>query len=238
MPYRLYYWPGLPGRGEFVRLALEEAGAPYVDVGRLPASEGGGAGAVVAARKGALGGIPPFAPPILQAGDLVLAQTAAICAWIGERHGLVPADPEARAHAVQLQLTVMDLVAEAHDTHHPLAIGEYYEAQREAAVVKAAQFRKERMPAFLGYFKRVLAASGGPWLLGETRSYVDLSLFQVLSGLDYAFPQAYAREVPAELQVLRQRVAALPNIAAYLLSSRRQAFNEHGIFRRYPELDG
>jgi glutathione S-transferase len=238
--YRLYYWPGLQGRGEFVRLALEEAGVPYVDVARLPAEQGGGAHAVVAARRGALGGIPPFAPPILQAGALVLAQTAAICTWIGEQHGLVPDDPAARAHANMLQLTIMDVVAEAHDTHHPLSVDQYYEEQRDAARVRAAAFRTSRLPTFFAWFDRVRVASGGPWLLGATRTYADLSFFQLLAGLEYAFPIAYAREVhkhPA-LAALRDRVAALPRIAAYLASDRRIPFNETGIFRRYPELDG
>ncbi len=238
-PYRLYYWNALPGRGEPVRLVLEEAGAAYVDVARLPAEDGGTNAAVVGARRGALGGIPPFAPPVLVDGELVLSQTAAICDYLARKHGLVPAGEGARANALQLLLSVMDVYAEAHDTHHPVATGQYYEDQRDAAIVAAAAFRGERLPAWLGYFERVIAASGGPWLLGAERSYPDLALALAVDGLAYAFPRATARvlaDTPA-VAALRDAAWALPRIAAYRSSSRRMPFNEDGIFRAYPELD-
>jgi glutathione S-transferase len=240
VPYRLFYWPGLPGRGEFVRLVLEQAGAPYVDVGRLPEAEGGGAAAVNRALRGELGGMPLFAPPILQDGEVVLSQTVNICRYLGLRHGLWPADPVQDAHALQVQLTIEDLVHEVHATHHPVSSGLFYEQQREVAVESAARFREHRMVRFLRWLDGVLKAGGGTWMVGGALSSVDLAVFQVLSGLAYAFPRAsdrMAQSVPGLLAV-QARVAALPNIAAYLGSPRRLGFNETGIFRQYAELDG
>lgn len=239
--YELYYWPGLQGRGEFVRLVLEEAGADYVDVARQPASEGGGAQAVVRMLSAA-SPVPSFAPPLLKLGDLVISQTANICAWLGQRHGLAPEDEAGRLHALQLQLTLADLVSEAHDTHHPIAVGLYYEEQKPQALQRAAHFRRERIPKFLTYFERVLLenpGAPGQHLVGSRLSYVELSLFQVLEGLAHAFPNAMrslAPRIPG-LVALRQRVVERPRIAAYLRSERRLPFNEQGIFRHYPELD-
>ena len=220
MSYTLYYWPGLPGRGEFVRLALVEAGAEYVDIARLPAEQGGTSMAVLNAIRGKLPGVPPLAPPILVAGDLVLAQTANICAWVAERHGLVPDDPDQRAQALQLAMTLADWVAETHDTHHPLGTTRYYEDQKEAAIERSEGFRKNRMTKFGGYFERVLERTGTGWLLGDERSYADLSLFQVVRGLQYAFPRASARvfaDLP-RVSALADSVEQLPRIAAYLAS--------------------
>ena len=238
MRYELYYWPTIQGRGEFVRLALEEAGAPYVDVARLPRSHGGMAAMMKLLEDGG-GDLEPFAPPVLKSGDLVIAQTATILAYLGPRHGLVPDDERSRLHAQQLQLTIADLVAEAHDTHHPIAGGLYYEDQKREARKRSAAFVRERIPKYLGYFERVLARNDGEHLIGDALTYVDLSMFQVLAGLAYAFPNAMARlarKIPS-LSALRERVAARPRIAAYLASERRLAFNEEGIFRHYPELD-
>jgi glutathione S-transferase len=237
--YRLYYWPGLPGRGEFVRLVLEQAGAPYVDVGRLPESQGGGAAAITRALKGELPGVVPFAPPILQDGDLVISQSANICRYLGLRHDLWPADPGQDAVALELQLTIADLVHEVHGTHHPVSPSLYYEEQREPAVESARRFREHRMLRFLIWLQSVLDRNGGTWLIGDRVSSVDLAAFQCQEGLEYAFPKAWevvAARVP-KLVTLRQRVGELPNIAAYLASTRRLGFNESGIFRRYPELD-
>lgn len=234
-PVRLYYWPTIQGRGEFVRLVLEEAGAPYVDVARLPAKQGGGTAAIARVLRGELGGLAPFAPPILVDRDLVIAQTANICAYVAKRQGLIGKGVATRARAAQLQLTVADVVAEVHDTHHPIAVSEYYEDQKREAKLRARSFREERMPKFLGYFERELAHDH---LLGAF-TYVDLSMFQLLEGLAYAFPRAFARvtKKTPKLLALRDRVAARPNVAAYLASPRRIPFNEMGIFRRYPELD-
>jgi glutathione S-transferase len=237
--YELYYWPGIPGRGEFVRLALEDAGAPYVDVARLPASKGGGVPALMRFLDGREPGMLPFAPPFLRAKKLVIAQTANILLYLAPRHGLVPDDEASRIAAHQLQLTLADLVAEAHDTHHPISSGLYYEDQKREAAKAAAAFTAERIPKFLGYFERVLSRNGGQHLIGRKSTYVDLSLFQVLEGLDYAFPRsmkAIARRIRG-LRALQRRVAERPRLAAYLASDRRLAFNEDGIFRHYPELD-
>ncbi|MGB5703731.1 MAG: glutathione S-transferase [Polyangiales bacterium] len=238
-PYQLYYWPILQGRGEFVRLVLEEAGAPYVDVARMPEAEGGGFKPLLAFVQGEQPGHPPYAPPVLVDGELVLAQSAAICAYLGERHGLAPDDPGRRKQALQLQLTVGDVADEAHDAHHPISAMLYYEDQKEAALQAAAKFREERLPNFLGYFERVIERSGGPWLMGGALTYPDLALFQLFEGLRYAFPNALAdvcSSTPSVL-ALRDRVAARPRIADYLASPRRLPFNEHGVFRHYPELD-
>lgn len=237
--YRLYYWPGIPGRGEYVRLVMEQAGADYVDVARLPEAEGGGAAAVGRALRGELGGVLPFAPPILQHGGLVICQTPSVCRYVARRHGLWPDDPALDPVALQLLLTVADLVTEAHDTHHPVSSSLYYEEQRDAAIASAAKFREVRMGKFLGWMASVLSASGGVWMVGGALSAVDLAVFQTLEGLRYAFPRAWAKAEPeyAVLAALRDRVAAQPRIAAYLASPRRLGFNEHGLFRRYPELD-
>ena len=239
VPYELYYWPNIAGRGEFVRLVLEQAGAPYVDVGRKPRAEGGGIEAVLAFYAGKTDGHPIFAPPVLKQGDLVLAQTAAICHFLGRRHGLAPADEAGDAHALELQLTIADLVVEVHDTHHPVSAALYYEEQKPAAKRRAAHFVGERLPRFLGYFERVLKHNGGGVLVGKALSHADLSLFQALEGLAYAFPRAFAKAGAATpgLLALRERVRTQPRIAAYLASERRMQFNQEGIFRHYPELD-
>ncbi len=239
MTYELHYWPNIQGRGEFVRLALEAAGIDYVDVARGPASEGGGA-ANLAQLMDELEPAP-FAPPILVVETLVIAQTATILLFLGHRHKLAPEEETGRLWVNQLQITIADLVDEAHDTHHPLSSGLYYEDQKEAAKRWAEHFRQERMPKYLGYFERILQGGGesGAGLAGEVLTYADLSLFQVVRGLQYAFPkamQSLAPKLEATLALV-QRVAQQPNIAAYLKSERRIPFNEQGIFRHYLELD-
>jgi glutathione S-transferase len=235
MRYELYYWAGIQGRGEFVRLALEEAGADYVDVAR----EAGGDSAMH--RLLGEGGHLPFAPPFLRAGELVIGQTANILLYLGGRHGLAPADEAGRLWAHQLQLTIADFVDEIHDTHHPIASGLYYEDQRREARARTADFRKSRAPKYLGYFERVLErnAAGDRHLVGASLTYPDLSLFQIVAGLRYAFPSAMTRMEPKHRRVVavHDMVAARPRIAAYLASDRRIPFNQHGIFRHYPELD-
>lgn len=240
--YELYYWPSIQGRGEFVRLALEEAGANYVDVARGSARTGGGIDAMLRLLEGDEPDRPPFAPPFLKAGRLIIAQTANILLFLGDRHRLAPATEAGRLWTHQLQLTIADLVDEAHDTHHPIASSLYYEEQKPEAKRRAADFRENRMPKYLGYFERVLARkpSGDQYLVGARLTYADLSLFQVVAGLDYAFPQAMKRLKRRHARVVRlhDRVAGRPRIAAYLASERRIPFNEQGIFRHYPELDG
>ena len=237
--YELYYWPHLQGRGEFVRLILEDSGIPYIDIARKPESETGGASAVAAFRNGTNEGHPVFAPPVLKIGDLVIAQTTNICRFLGERLGLVPDDEASRLHANQIALTIDDLIVEVHDTHHPVAKILYYEEQKEAAAQRAQIFHQERLPRMLKYFERVLNYNQSYTLVGKETSYVDLMMFQMLEGLKYAFPKSFQQittETP-QLLTLRDTVAARPNINAYLKSPRRIPFNENGIFRHYPELD-
>jgi glutathione S-transferase len=238
MGYELYYWPSIQGRGEFVRLALEEAGADYVDVARKP-GKNAGVPAMMRFLDGTRIEHPPFAPPFLKAGALVIGQTANILLYLGSRHGLAPRGEAGRLWTNQLQLTISDFVAEVHDTHHPIAAGLYYEDQRAAAKRRAADFLKRRAPKFLHYFEGVLERGGGHYLLGRAVSYADLSLFQVADGLRYAFPKAMRRleKKAPRVMALHDRVAERPRIAAYLGSSRRIAFNQSGVFRHYPELD-
>jgi glutathione S-transferase len=235
--YELYYWAGIQGRGEFVRLALEEAGAGYVDVARGPAGEQ----AMMRMLRDAPSGRAPFAPPFLKVGDLVIAQTANILLYLGAHNGLAPADEAGRLWAHQLQLTIADFVDEIHDSHHPIASGLYYEDQRQEAKARTIDFLKSRVPKYLGYFEQVLERSpvGSDHLLGAELTYPDLSLFQIVAGLRYAFPRAMARLEPnhPRLVALHDRVAARPRIASYLASDRRIPFNQYGIFRHYAELD-
>jgi glutathione S-transferase len=236
MRYELYYWPEIQGRGEFVRLALEEAGADYVDVAR----HGRGEDTMIALMTKGRMSTPPFAPPFLKAGKLMIAQTANILLYLGAHEGLAPKAEAGRLWAHQLQLTVADFLVQIHDTHHPLGAALYYEEQKKEAQRHAESFRANRAPKFLGYFEKVIARSGGPFLLGRRLSYPDLSLFQIVAGLRYAFPNMMKRaekKCPRVVDV-HARVAKRPRIAAYLASERRIPFNEMGIFRHYKELDG
>jgi glutathione S-transferase len=235
MRYELYYWPQIQGRGEFVRLALEEADADYVDVAR----RGSGSDKMLALMRGTRLDHRPFAPPFLRAGKVVIAQTANILLYLGARHALAPKPEAGRLWAHQLQLTIADLVVEAHDTHHPIASGLYYEDQKKEAKRRTEDFRRNRAPKYFGYFDDVIRKSGGPFLLGRRLSYPDLSLFQMVEGLRYALPQMMKRlerKIPRVVAV-RDRVAERPHVAAYLASERRIPFNEMGIFRQYKELD-
>jgi glutathione S-transferase len=235
MSYELYYWPEIQGRGEFVRLVLEDAGCDYVDVARQPGREH----ELSAVLSGERDGVLPFAPPVLYAGAIVVAQTAAITSFLGERHGVAPTSEAGRWAALTIALTIADLVAETHDTHHPIAVDKRYELQKPAAKDRAAAFRRARIPKFLGYLERNLERNGDV-LVGSAVSYVDLAAFQVVEGLSYAFPRAMARvrsEIP-RLLALRDRVAQRPRLLHYLTSPRRLPFNEQGIFRHYEELDG
>ena len=227
MAYTLHYWPGLPGRGEFVRLALEFAGADYEDFG------GFGDDRDIAT--------PSFAPPYLRDGDIVIGQTALILHHLGPKLGLAPQDEAGRLWLHQIQLTMMDFVNEAHDTHHPVGSGLYYEDQKPEALRRAEHFRTERMPKFLGWFETVVRGNphGRGHMVGDAVTYADLSIFQILAGLDYAFPKATARQIGdyPSVAAIAKTVGQLPELSDYLASDRRQPFNETGIFRRYPELD-
>jgi glutathione S-transferase len=240
MVYELYYWPMIQGRGEFVRLALAECGAPYVDVARQP-GKCGGMKAMMRLLENKRIPRPPFAPPFLKAGKLVIGQTANILLFLGAKHRLAPANEAGRLWAHQLQLTLADVLQEIHDTHHPISGGLYYEDQRKEARRRAADFRAERAPKYLGYFEDILRRNGkaGPYLLGARLSYPDLSLFQIVAGLRYAFPNTMAglEKRHKRIAALHDVIAARPRIAAYLASDRHIPFNQQGIFRHYKELD-
>ncbi|MGO4439449.1 glutathione S-transferase [Rhizobium sp. RAF56] len=241
MTYKLYYWQGIQGRGEFIRLALEEAGADYVDICRGPSREGMGTRAMMSVLDSGSEPHVPFAPPFLRDGDLIVPHVANILFYLGPKLDLAPENEGLRYIANGLQLTITDFVAEVHDTHHPIAVSQYYEEQKEPAKARASEFIDNRMTKFLDYFERVLTRNprSKDHIVGDRLSYVDLSLFQVIEGLRYAFPRAtseFQGSYPG-LVALRDRVAARPNIARYLKSERRLAFNEDGVFRHYPELD-
>ena len=241
MAYELYYWPTIQGRGEFIRLALEAAGADYVDVARGAKADGQGVGVMMRLMNDPALAHPPFAPPFLKDGDVLVAQTANILAYLGPRLELEPKDEAAAFFTRQLALTIADVAAEAHDTHHPIAVSLYYKDQKPEAARRAKEFRDDRIGKFMGYFERVLDAgpSGGEFLVGQALTYADLGLFQTIEGLRYAFPktmQINEHSWPKSV-ALHDRVAALPKIAAYLASPRRVAFNEDDLFRHYPELD-
>ena len=239
MAYELFYWPGIQGRGEFVRLALEAAGAPYVDVARERGA-GRGMKALTAMLEG---GAPqtPFAPPFLRDGEMVVSHVANILHYLGPKLGLAPKDEASRLFAHGLQLTITDFVAEVHDTHHPISTGLYYEDQKKEAKGRSEAFLAHRVPKYLGYFERVLSdnPAGSKHVVGDKLTTVDLSLFQIWAGMAYAFPHAFAGagKIYPALAALATAVARQKNLSAYLASDRRIPFNELGIFRRYPELD-
>jgi len=241
MAYELYYWPEIQGRGEFVRLALEEAGADYVDVARLPARQGGGTAAMMQLMEPDASGRFSFAPPFLKDGDVLIGQTANILLYLGGRLGLAPRDEAGRLWTHQLQLTIADLVVEAHDTHHPISVNLFYDDQKKEAKKRAKEFIDSRIPKFLDYFEQVHAANPrrSGFMVGAKLTYVDLSMFQIIEGLRYAFPRAMQRLEPEypRLVELHDHARERPNIAAYLASARRLPFSEEGIFRHYPELE-
>jgi glutathione S-transferase len=240
MPYELFYWPSIQGRGEFVRLALEEAGADYVDVAREHGA-GRGVKALMAMLNGAAAPLTPFAPPFLRDGAVVVSHVANILFYLGPKLGLTPEDDARRLFAHGLQLTITDFVAEVHDTHHPISTDLYYEDQKSEAKARAASFLEHRVPKFLGYFERVLNdnPAGPAHAVGSTLTTVDLSLFQVWAGMAYAFPRAFsgAATTYPPLAALAAAVEKRPNVARYLASDRHIPFNESGVFRHYPELD-
>lgn len=237
MSYDLYYWPGIQGRGEFVRLVLEAAGADYRDMARLEGS-GFGTEGMFALMENGMGGAKPLAPPFLVDGDVLVSQTAVVSVYLAEKLGLAPDAVGERMFARSIAATTADFVAEAHDTHHPVGTGLYYEDQKPEALRRTQEFRDERMPKFLAWYESLISPAG--YLAGTKLSYADLGLFQAVEGLRYAFPKRMAAIEANYPKVVKlaAAVAAHPKIAAYLASDRRLPFSEDGIFRHYPELDG
>ncbi|MEM9191538.1 MAG: glutathione S-transferase [Myxococcota bacterium] len=238
--YELFYWPMIPGRGEFVRLMFEAAGAPYTDVARLPEEEGGAIAAMLRFLRAEQEGELPYAPPFLRVGDVVISQSALICQYLGPKLGLVGETDAARFHAQSLQLTLADVTAEAHNVHHPVSTALYFEDQKEEAIRAATSFRGERIPKYLRYFEQTVARSSGDYLVGDRLSYPDLSLNHVIAGLRYAFPTSMAGwgQTYPRIATLVAAIDAHPNVAAYRKSDRYLPFNEDGIFRYYEALDG
>lgn len=240
--YELHYWPTIQGRGEFVRLALEYADIAYVDVARSDEKDGGGEAALMSALQDVHLTTPPFAPPFLKAADLVIGQTANILLFLGRHHALAPKDESGMLWTHQLQLTMADFVVEIHDVHHPIGVSLYYEDELDEAKRRAADFRAHRIPKFLNYFETSLERNphGPDFLVGRTVTYADLSAFQIIAGLQYAFPERMKTMADriSHLMALHDRVRAMKRIDAYVNSPRRIAFNKEGIFRHYPELDG
>ncbi|MGE0630195.1 MAG: glutathione S-transferase [Hyphomicrobiaceae bacterium] len=241
MTYELYYHRIHQGRGEFVRLALEEAGADYVEMAATVDPKDSRAFIQSAINDPSLV-TPPFAPPFLRAGDLLISHVANILLYIGTHHGLAPDDEGGRYWMHSLQLTMTDFVKEIHDTHHPIANMLYYEDQRTEAMRRCEDFRASRAPKFLGYFERVLKRnpSGQTWLVGDRLTCADITLFQIVAGLRYGFPKLMSSLEPGipGVMAVHDRVESRPRIAAYLASPRRQPFDDIGVFRHYPELDG
>ena len=239
MRYKLYYWPDIQGRGEFVRLALEDAGADYLDMARL---SGRGKGVEAMQRiQYETNTTPPLAPPFLKVGKQLIAQTANILFFLGPKLHLITKSENKQLWAHQLQLTIMDFINEIHDTHHPVASSLYYEEQKQEAKHRSRYFIAERLPKFMGYFERVIKTNdkSEQYAVGRKCSYVDLSLFQLLAGLRYAFPETMKQNENnyPHLVSLHNTIAVRPKIKAYLKSERRLPFNESGIFRYYPELE-
>ena len=108
MPYQLYYWPHIQGRGEVIRLALEEAGVDYTDVAREQNSEEESRNVILNVLQDKTLSRVPFAPPFLVDGGIMIAQAANILLYLSDKIGLAPLDEPGRIFAHQIQLTVTD----------------------------------------------------------------------------------------------------------------------------------
>ncbi|EJU05030.1 glutathione S-transferase C-terminal-like protein [Dacryopinax primogenitus] len=250
-PYILHYWGGIPGRGEYVRLAFEYAGVSYTDSNDS------------AKLLKTLRSTSPshFAPPMLELPNgKILSQTPAILNYLAPKLGLAGEKGNLLKNAVedddereeaefersivnQLVLTALDLCVEAHDSHHPIASSLYYEDQKQEALRRAEDFLKLRIPKYLAHFEETLRKNkvSHSHLVGKTTTTADLVLFHVVDGLLYAFPRRmgaldkggkYKRVLK-----LHEKIMAEGGIKEYVESGRRRKFGV-GLFRHYPELDG
>ncbi|MXO84844.1 glutathione S-transferase [Altererythrobacter aurantiacus] len=236
MSYDLWYWPSIQGRGEFVRLFMAAAGIEWRDCAREKDAEALLDDMDERKEKG----FAPYAPPYLVDGDFAIAQVAHIVTWLSEKHDIGAADEADKLHLIQLQLDITDIVEEVHSVHHPVASSLYYDDQKDAAEQAAEKFREERIPKYFDHFEQALGVKdGGPFSLGSTWSHFDTSLFQLVEGLEYAFPRRMAaiKDDYPMIFACRDAVALIDGLAAYVASEDRIPFNEDGIFRHYPELD-
>ncbi|MXO64197.1 glutathione S-transferase [Altericroceibacterium endophyticum] len=236
MVYDFWYWPTLPGRGDFIRYPLEAAQIPYTDCAR-DAEDGF---AAVAEHLEAKQGCHAFAVPLLETGSESIAQTANILLFLNQEHGLGPSDAAGMRYLNQLQCDIADITEEVHAVHHPISTAFYYEDQRDAAIQSAEKFREQRIPKYLAHFERIANAHDGDWLLeGDSWSTGDTSIAYLLDGLHFMFPlrmAALQSDYPTIHQI-QQKTFALEYLDAYRASDRCAAFGTEGIFRNYPELD-
>lgn len=250
--FELLYHPSVPGRGEFIRLALEAASIPYNDVAN---NDKKGYSIVQAAcspkSTGDTDGNPPaFAPPALRvpgAGKdgktLLIYQTPNILIYLGPHLGLAPEDEVERLWVNQNMLTALDLNNETHDTHHPIAVMQYYEDQKEEALKKSKNFRENRIPKYFSFFERVLKGNEetgkGKYLVSDMLTYADTTLWQVMDGLHFAFPkelEARSNDYPLLFGTFYPSIKEEKHLKEYLASDRRLPYSM-GVFRHYPELD-
>ncbi|KAK3723430.1 hypothetical protein LTR37_001682 [Vermiconidia calcicola] len=252
-PYELLYHPGVPGRGEPIRLLLEAAGVPYNDIAN---QEKNGYDTVQKicmnkALESDNGNPPVFSPPALRvpgAGKdgkaLVISQTPNILSYLGDRTGMA-GDEQEKYWVAQLALTALDLANEVHDSHHPIAVAKYYEEQKEESKGKSKDIRENRFPKFFSYFQRTLQGNKerggveGKYMVGKQLTYADTTIWQVLDGCMFAFPkemEARKEEFPDLLQGFYESVKSEKGLKEYLASDRRLEYSM-GIFRQYPELD-
>ncbi|KAF1816408.1 glutathione S-transferase protein-like protein [Eremomyces bilateralis CBS 781.70] len=250
--YHLIYWPDIPGRGEFVRLAFEAAGTAYLDVSNASSAGVKPVLSLISDKHVGddVGNPPIFAPPALkivdgkgEGKDLLIHQTPNILAYLGERLGLIGEEEGDKYHVSQVALTALDLCDECHDTHHPVSVVKYYAEQKEEALKKAEDFRASRIPKFFGYFERVLKSNEseakGKYLVGSKLTYADTTVWQVVNGVSYAFPkevEARKKDYPLLFETFYPGIQEEKGIKQYLASDRRLSYSD-GIFRHYPELD-
>jgi glutathione S-transferase len=184
--FELIYWPGDPGRAEHIRLALEYAGAKYIDTALSKDALTTVLAQISDDQLGDSLNPPCYAPPILRHGQLAINQTPNVLLYLGPKLGLVPGideNPNNLFRVNALALSALDgLSNEVHNCHHPISTSLYYEEQKDESIRASTAWVTKRLPIFLAYFQKVLSgeASGqGPWLFGGKTSYADLVLYHV-----------------------------------------------------------